>query len=105
MRQLRGPLLVLRWIGAEQLHLDVARGVELELTGLERAGDRNAARREIDNHGLVPLHQSIREQLVGTGLELEVLERINIQADRERVKNVDVSGSFATIRSIQPIPC
>src|SRR5664280_384730 len=78
------PLLVLGGIGAEQLHLDVALGIELELLSLDRVADGHSGRREIDDDGFVALNQTIREQLVWTGIELEVLERIHVQADRER---------------------
>src|ERR1035437_4906249 len=77
-------LLVLGGIGAEQLHLDVSVGIELELWSLDRVAETYSGRREIDDDGFVALNQTIREQLVWTGIELEVLERIHVQADRER---------------------
>src|SRR5450756_625648 len=80
----RFPLLGLVDVGAEQLHLDVTIGIELELWSLDRVADGHSGGREIDDDGFVALNQTIREQLVWTGIELEMLERIHVQADRER---------------------
>src|SRR5664280_416964 len=81
VRSSRSPsrsLLVLGGIGAEHLQLDVAVGIELELWSLDRVADRYSGRREIDDDGFVALNQTIREQLVWTGIELEMLERIHV---------------------------
>ena len=97
--------LVLADLETEQLHLDVVRRVELELTRRERRGvlGPRADRRELDDDPLVALDQRIDEQLVGAGLELEVLERVDVQGDRERREvGRDVGRRRSTIRSTQP---
>ena len=40
--------------------------------------------RELDDDPLVALDEGVDEQLVGAGLELEVLERIDVEGDRQR---------------------
>jgi hypothetical protein len=59
-------------IEALELHLDVPGRVEGELPGLERRRGAVAARRELDDDGLVALDERVDEQLVRAGLEVEV---------------------------------
>ena len=66
-------------VEAEQLHLDEAAGVELELPRCERPvldGDRN--RGLLDDDPLVTLDERVDDQLIGPGLELEMLEGIDV---------------------------
>jgi len=85
--------------------LDVARRVELELTGLDCISHRHSGGCEIDHDGLVPLNQTIREQLSGRVSNSRCSNESTFRQIESGVKNVEVSGSFATIRSTQPNPC
>src|SRR4029077_9889893 len=40
--------------------------------------------RELDDDPLVTLDERVDQQLVGPGLELEVLERVDVEGDRQR---------------------
>ena len=73
-------------VEAEQLHLDEIGRVELELTRREWRDilATNADRRELDDDPLVALDEHVDEQLVGARLELEMLEGIDVQGDRQR---------------------
>src|SRR6476620_7846735 len=84
-RRLRIALLVLVGVEAEQLHLDVVGSVELELTGRERRALLAARtdRREFDDDSLVSLDELVHEQLIGSRLELEMLEGIDVERDRQ----------------------
>ena len=46
-------------------------------------GSAGVDRGELDDDALVALDQAVHDQLVGPGLELEVLERVDVQADRQ----------------------
>src|SRR5438309_73101 len=76
--------LLLRRFEAEELHLDESRGVERELPRLERRGRAVAPGGELDDDGLVALDQGVDEELVGPGREVEVLEGIDVDGDRDR---------------------
>ena len=67
-----------------KLHLDVARRIERELARLERRRRAVAAGRELDDDRLVALDQRVDQELVGAGREVEVLERIDVERDRDR---------------------
>ena len=69
-----------------ELHLDVAARIEFELARRERRAVDVARtdRRELDDDPLIALDQGVDEQLVGSRLELEMLERIDVQGDRQR---------------------
>ena len=99
-------LLVLLGVEAEQLHLDVVGGVERELLRLERRDvlPARADGRELDDDPLVALDEGVDEQLVRPGLELEVLERVDVQGDRDRGEVGRDVGWSTTIRSTQPVP-
>src|SRR3954462_5322238 len=79
----RPPLLVLAPVEPEELHLDEATRVELELARLERRPLRLADRRELEHDVLVALDEGVDEELVGAGLELEVLEAVDVERDRQ----------------------
>ena len=100
-------LFVVAGVEAEQLHLDVVAGVELELARCERRCVVRAwpDRRELDDHSLVALDERVDQELVRPRLELEVLERVDVQRDRERREvGRDIVRSSTTIRSTQPVP-
>ncbi len=67
-----------------ELHLDVIRrdrkGKTL-LLGL--VGVCSADGRELDHDALVSLNERVDDQLIGTGFELEMLEGIDVETDRE----------------------
>src|SRR5688500_13776235 len=83
--RLRISLVVLAGVEGEQLHLDESARVELELTWrVGRSRLRSRHRRVLDDHPLVTLDEAVDEQLVRPGLEFEVLERVDVQRDRDR---------------------
>src|SRR5512143_587372 len=43
-----------------------------------------AARRELDDDRLVALHEGVDEELIRPGHEVEVLERVDVERDRDR---------------------
>ena len=71
-------------VEAGELHLDVARGVERELPRLEWRLALVRSRGVLDDHGLVALNEGVDEELVGAGREVEVLERVDVDRDRDR---------------------
>src|SRR2546426_3766676 len=78
-------LLVLPTIEPEQLHLDEPARVELELARSKRLLPRvRSDRRELEDDLLVALDERVHEQLVRPSLELEMLERIDVETDRQR---------------------
>ena len=78
-------LLVLAGFEAEQLHLDETAGVERQLAwGERRVVDlAGSDRGELHDHPLVALDERVDEQLIGPGLEFEVLERVDVEGDRQ----------------------
>ena len=72
-------------VEAEQLHLDIVGCVEFQLTRREGRGvlAPGADRRELDDDPLIALHERVDQQLVRAGLELEMLEGIDVERDRE----------------------
>src|SRR6266853_4595814 len=76
------PLLDLQ---TRELHLDEAARVELELAGAaNRHPVLRCQRRVLDDHPLVALDEAVDEELVRPRVELEMLERVDVQGDRDR---------------------
>ena len=67
-----------------ELHLDVVGLLEGQLLLLRLVGNDTPHRRELDNDPLITLDQRVDDQLVGSRFELEVLERVDVEADRQR---------------------
>src|SRR5215218_10734487 len=79
------PLLLLGPLQAEELHLDEPAGVELELgRGHGRRLVVGVRGHELDDHALVALYEGVDEELVGARLELEMLEGVHVDGDRDR---------------------
>src|SRR5690349_14549224 len=77
-------LLDLSGVEALQLHLDETAGVELELARAVARVDLGGERGVLDDDPLVALDQGVDEELIGAGIELEMLERVDVEADRDR---------------------
>src|SRR5579859_6650018 len=73
-------------VETEELHLDELRdGLELELARREwRPTVVRRQGRELDDDPLVALDEGVDDELIRPGLELEMLERVDVDADRER---------------------
>src|SRR5215203_2987854 len=70
-----------------QLHLDVVGGHwerETLLLGLVSSASTNGG--ELDDDPLVTLDKRVDDELVGTRLKFEMLEGVDVQADRQRRK-------------------
>src|SRR3990172_12227334 len=76
-------LLLLAALRSQQFHLDEAAGVEFELARPGRVAGCDADGRELEHDRLVALDEPVDEELIEARLELEMLEGVDVHADRE----------------------